>query len=317
MKKHHKKKYCLSCVHSYALRNNAEYENPQAKKASLDSAIKRHRQSLRLEASDCDTVMPKPDCIDFSSLRRKSHARAWPDGRMLTVEAEFITPTDMPDEHSVYTRLSHYGVKFKRDPSVQVRNNGNKYRAGAFQECVISFRDDNYARLVKVLDCMRNCGFTVNKTCGLHVHLDARHLCQSWVGEKWLRMCDMEHQLAWFIPNWTRNGRDWVAMPSCHQLGDYDDVAYEDIDLCDLERYFGINLAAFSTHKTLEVRMMSGTLRSEIVVGWVRLLSAIFRDDGIRNLRDITDPSIISWMKVRSSQVGTRDKLNRHLSEAG
>lgn len=208
----------------------------------------------------------------------------WPRGQMNSVEIEFVLKPECTreQEYWAYKTLSGLGVAFKSDCSVRGRN------VGQYQEVVVSFRDDNYKRLINVLSVMRNY-FTVNKSCGLHVHLDARDLDYEDAKDQFLRLADMDHQLAKLMPSW-RSTTHWCKLDSYKSAEDDD-------------RYYAVNWVSYDTRKSVEVRLGAGTFKESIVVPWVRLLNYLWDNTRITSLLDVKDPFLLSWMHKRSNQV--------------
>jgi hypothetical protein len=100
-------------------------------------------------------------------------------------------------------------------------------------------------------------GLRVNKSCGLHVHLDARSLSHSEavarakVMDKWL------HALMELLPASRR------------------DNTYCKWGVSILDRYRAVNVQSWHAHKTIEVRCGSATLDYTKVLSWLRLVELI------------------------------------------
>jgi hypothetical protein len=112
-------------------------------------------------------------------------------------------------------------------------------------------------KICKVLN--EQCGVRVDKSCGLHVHVDMRN---RKVEKAFANLVKMQHFLYAMLPANRRNsnysypvkGHEWRVLP---------------------ERYHGINNMAYSKYSTLEARMHSGTTDATKINNWIKFLVAI------------------------------------------
>lgn len=116
---------------------------------------------------------------------------------------------------------------------------------------------DVLTRLCKLLN--EECSVKVDKTCGLHVHLDMRGRP---VETAFHNLVSMQHYLYGMLPAARRNSTySYPIKGTQWRIPD--------------DRYHGINAQAFTKHKTLEARMHCGTTQGDKIVNWVQLLIAI------------------------------------------
>jgi len=100
-------------------------------------------------------------------------------------------------------------------------------------------------------------GLRVNKSCGLHLHLDARSMTlpevitKAKIMDKWL------HALMELLPVSRR------------------DNTYCRWGVAQHDRYRAVNVYSWNTHKTIEVRCGSATLDYNKVLAWLRLVELI------------------------------------------
>jgi hypothetical protein len=100
-------------------------------------------------------------------------------------------------------------------------------------------------------------GLRVNKSCGLHVHLDARSLsyaeviARAKVMDKWL------HALMELLPASRRDNTycKWGVSPH--------------------DRYRAVNVQSWNAHRTIEIRCGSATLDYTKVLSWLRIVELI------------------------------------------
>jgi len=100
-------------------------------------------------------------------------------------------------------------------------------------------------------------GLRVNKSCGLHIHMDARSMtfpeviARAKVMDKWL------HAMMELLPVSRRNNN------------------YCQWGIAQHDRYRAVNVYSWNTHKTIEVRCGSATLDYNKVLAWLRLVELI------------------------------------------
>jgi hypothetical protein len=123
-------------------------------------------------------------------------------------------------------------------------------------------------RVCAVLDAH---GAYVNKTCGLHVHLDIRKRDAKTVFANLVRSYPV---LAAMVPR-QRRQNSFCAAP---RTGEFNPNAYSG-------RYWAINPDAIETHNTVEVRIHSGTTNAMKIIRWTRLLVAIAECGTLRALQ--------------------------------
>lgn len=109
-------------------------------------------------------------------------------------------------------------------------------------------------RLCRTLDSL---GLAVNKSCGLHVHLDQRGETEAQV-EKRAKVMD----------SWLCALQELV--PASRRANSYCRFGVSKTD-----RYRAVNLTAFREHRTLEVRLHSGTTDYTKALAWIRLLELL------------------------------------------
>lgn len=120
---------------------------------------------------------------------------------------------------------------------------------------------DGYNQLSKVCKVLNDLGCFLNKKCGLHVHLDARHL-------KPRRAKALSDRLGYALPI-----LKWVVDRSRH------DNHYCKMHVSpfkrNCDRYFAINNRAYFAQKTIEVRMHGGSTNFTKIKNWIELLKFI------------------------------------------
>lgn len=113
-----------------------------------------------------------------------------------------------------------------------------------------------YEQLTKLCKALSDLGCYVNKTCGLHVHLDSRHLSAR-------RAMRVGKSLGHTLPV-----LKYMVAPS--RL----DNTYCKLKVGTLsgDRYCAINMAAFNEFKTIEVRLHQGSINAIKIQNWIEVL---------------------------------------------
>jgi hypothetical protein len=135
-------------------------------------------------------------------------------------------------------------------------------------------RPDNLRHLCQVLSDL---GAKVNPSCGMHVHLDARHLTKRAVIKIGDKFANALPALLSMVPESRRVNR--FCRPSVSQLSG--------------DRYHAINLTAFKKYKTIEVRLHSSTTNFDKIFRWASLISKIMHaprlNETCLELNDLTN----------------------------
>lgn len=116
---------------------------------------------------------------------------------------------------------------------------------------------DDLSNLEKCCKLINSLGGKVNKSCGMHVHLDARHLNRNEViliGAKFKKTLPL---LLSMVPE-TRRSNHYCKSQ----------VSFE-------HRHSAVNLGAYEKHKTIEIRLHSSTTDFNKIKNWITLLNGI------------------------------------------
>jgi len=122
-----------------------------------------------------------------------------------------------------------------------------------------------------VLRALSACGATVNRSCGMHVHVDAGDLSPSQIGRVMRRYAAFQAQIDGFMPASRRNSR-WARRLDDTVIGTVEGYASPSEmrrSAGYLDRYYAVNAAAFARHGTVEFRQHSGSVNAGKVARWV------------------------------------------------
>lgn len=189
----------------------------------------------------------------------------------------------------VTSRVAHYGAA--DSPDWKVQGDGSLTVPMGFEIVTPVLDTANRAdlrNLAKVASAITRAGATVNASCGLHVHVDARSL--TLAQQKMLCKMFLKYEGAFdlLVPESRRanrycssniqfvraRGRDTLkavfaeidAAPDLHAVRGL---------LCN-GRYMKLNLESFWRHGSFEFRFHSGTTDPDKIVNWVKLLESFY-----------------------------------------
>lgn len=159
----------------------------------------------------------------------------------------------------------HY--KFVHDGSV--RSNDRAVDDNAI-ECVspILKGKSGMTSLRKACKSLVEAGATVNKTCGLHVHVGAQDLTQTQIVNVFKNYQKLETLVDSFMPVSRRGNNAFY----CQSIKDIDLTWCSDINSIasafNRSRYFKVNPMSYGRHSTIEFRHHSGTVNPDKVSKW-------------------------------------------------
>lgn len=134
-------------------------------------------------------------------------------------------------------------------------------------------KDEN--SLKKVCEALDTIGATVNRSCGLHVHIGA----ENFSGEHYVNVFKnyqaCEAVIDTFMANSRRvNNSQWCASLRVHNFDacrNAEDVRRE----LRYDRYHKVNAEAYSAHRTIEFRQHQGTTNYKKIIMWVQFLKEL------------------------------------------
>lgn len=212
------------------------------------------------------------DCSDYSKVGSP---------RCYGVEIE----TDTCNGHAAALRGSVWGAK--NDCSV----NGKE-----FYSSILS-GNAGLEAVAKIANVARRNDWTVDDSCGLHVHFDMREEnvdSMKSIALAYLLSADVFSQ---FVAEERRNNH--YCGPNDTDLGELYQIDNFYAWSGRQGRYYWINFAAYYAHRTFEVRSHQGTCNEKEICNWIRI-HAIFMDWA----------SKAGWAKVRNTLL-TADTAGR------
>lgn len=116
-------------------------------------------------------------------------------------------------------------------------------------------------------------GAEADRSCGLHVHVDARDMDIRSIVNVARRYARFESEINAFTPRARINGEYCKSMSN--MAHNFDNIERAGIhELGGLNRYYAVNISAYARHGTIEFRQHSGTTSAEKMENWIRFCTA-------------------------------------------
>lgn len=259
--------------------------------------VRNIRSNMRC-MDDCDTRRPDETLWAFFTRRfnngvrpRDLPARLDVPGEFVGIELEFVPPLDedVGEDEAPVSRIPYnsapFGSEFHHDGSVRTGDDLSVEIDG-YTEAVILLRPPRMARLHKLCDQLRSMGCHVNETCGVHVHVDVRHLTD--VARLYERVKILIESMPVFA---TLTASRRISGPRADRycrFGVSPRFGNPD-EHYDASRYWAINLCSIPRQGTVEVRLFHGTLDSGEIEGWALLIrhTLLFADTPVLSEEDL------------------------------
>lgn len=173
------------------------------------------------------------------------------------VELEFICTEDRDSLGlRLYQAGLHKHVQLKDDGSIRTED-GLPY---SHEICILA-KETEYEEVIKktciVLAAVKA---RVNKTCGMHVHIDVRARDKQVVFANLVSSQNILYPMNPPSRLEEVNGQRFCAFTRGRKFDE------------TMNRYHGINASAYTRHKTIEVRIHSGTVTERKINNWIKLL---------------------------------------------
>lgn len=132
----------------------------------------------------------------------------------------------------------------------------------------ILYGDEGFQEIKDFCDFARDKGWTVNRECGLHIHLDMRD--------------ENNDSLMSIAAAYILSYGVWKSFVSASRAGNSycHETPYEESEICRYEgdfyrwadnqtRFSWFNVAAYAEHQSFEIRLMKGTIDPELICNWI------------------------------------------------
>ena len=207
-----------------------------------------------------EKFLPKGSAIGVE-IEYLARCRENEDGEYDTHTIDFATPPQ-----------PIYGTSFGYDYSLRT---SEPYHYSEGREVRIMLRQGRWGRLEHLCKHLKEQKAEVNKSCGLHVHLDTRDLSKSSTITRCKRL---ESALPWLF-TLVPSSRRWSKQPSeKHPEGTPNQYCKPYFK--EGEKYAAINMAAYGNtnyggRQAIEIRVHSSSLNAKKIIRWIELLSFI------------------------------------------
>lgn len=231
-------------------------------------------------------------------LKDVSHKPVFKDLRYYGVEIECIFP-----DQKAFTLFESL---VENIPQVTIATDGSlrKEKDENILKEIKVLTDDSFTNLQKVCDALDKAKVLVNKSCGLHIHLDWRAQHEKIVERTMLSRFDNNvlSLVSMLVPEKRRTNT------FCQKR-------------ISKNRYSYINLAARGTHNTIEVRLHSGTTNFTKIKNWIELWSYLFYSKRLRPfdnkrlgsfLDSLPNKDLARFYKDRARLFNKKDVLDLH-----
>lgn len=172
--------------------------------------------------------------------------------------------------------------KVERDGSVTIGNGGATEYGGEVVSPVLTLEGDGLGQVKKVLRALRAQGATVDRKCGLHLHIGVGDMTAFGRAAVVTRFAEQQEALFKFVARGRRT--NFYCKP--FQITEGDRVAQRIAadEHPHIDKMYALNVLPYFTQKrTFEVRMHQGTLAFGKVKAWVGLMLAFFHFTGVMN----------------------------------
>lgn len=127
----------------------------------------------------------------------------------------------------------------------------------------------------RAADALSNAGATANRSCGLHVHVDARDLEGRDIANVVTRYAKFETDIDAFMPR-SRRGRngssycDSIANIRGFSTPQAFTTTSQVMRAWGGDRFRKVNLCSYTSHGSIEIRHHSGTVQSSKILPWIQ-----------------------------------------------
>jgi hypothetical protein len=264
------------------------------------------REEFRsLKSHNPDLLKQKPRALIaamYNELLKKDCPHIPHNNRQwIGVEIECLIPAkDGEPERSARDRLSHFltankivRCTVKTDGSISGGlddSEDNREQSGTMigVEVTLTFNyTRGYSQLIKLCEALQAFGAQVNKSCGLHVHFDARHLDAGEAMVLGKRIGATLPVIRWMMPE-SRQNNSYCKMGVSSIHGD---------------RYHAVNMTAYEKYRTIEVRLHSSTTNWAKICNWIELLKVIMAADISSRTKIITVEDLCDKLRLSDQMI--------------
>mgnify|MGYP002868824150 CR=1 FL=1 len=134
-----------------------------------------------------------------------------------------------------------------------------------------------FAQLEKCCKALSQVGATVNRSCGLHVHIGARELADAEYCNVFVNYMEMETAIESFLaPSRRDNASQWCRSLRNHEVAVRQARTKDEMRRAlGGDRYHKVNAEAYRRHKTIEFRQHQGSINFSKIKAWIDFLAKL------------------------------------------
>ncbi|WP_375560294.1 amidoligase family protein [Bernardetia sp. OM2101] len=128
-------------------------------------------------------------------------------------------------------------------------------------------------QLEKVCRALKECNTFINKSCGVHIHFDAKKFGVEQFKNIMLNYADLEKVIDNFLPKSRRaNNNGYCKSIKNHKTKIESASTINELTNAIPTRYNKLNTQSYTRYKTIEFRQHSGTIEFEKISNWILFL---------------------------------------------
>lgn len=182
------------------------------------------------------------------------------------VAARAITAAGFSCQYESYNHDTRNTWKIVRDGSIEYHN-GNCGELVSPPLC----GEAGIEQVRSVLRALVSAGATVNRSCGLHVHVDAGDLTVPQIANVMRRYQTHQNEINRFMPASRRDSR-WAKCITNELIASVSNYGTPGVlrrNAGYIDRYYAVNVAAYARHGTIEFRQHSASVNNNKVAHWI------------------------------------------------
>ena len=193
-------------------------------------------------------------------------------GRLIGIEIEFLATGDVTGQMRDRNLFGQGWVE-KGDGSLDHRRrNERDYEVAS--PPMDSASPATWSMVKDALAAIRAANGRVNRSCGLHVHVDARDLVVADVHRVLKSYYSAQDAIDLMVPRSRRDGNsEYCSRPQSNRLEDAMRATTIQ-SMGAMGRYVNVNLQSYPIHGTIEFRQHSGTLTYQKIHAWSKFVLA-------------------------------------------
>lgn len=177
--------------------------------------------------------------------------------------------------------------------------------------------EEGIAELMKVCKVLKKCGAKVNRSCGTHIHINARNFSIDQWKRIYINYARLENVIDKIMPS-SRRGNTNQYCKGFSNISNYESRINTATTLDGIargifngSRFWKVNPQSYSRHNTVEFRQHSGTTDFIKLATWIRFLSNLVdysennlvTDRTLDGLRAFNNIETVEYFKYRTLEL--------------